>query len=162
MTLRIGVASPAAGRAGTIQFPINVPRPATGKLQLGGIVIGLVSSAPTATAGFDLVQPLVPFQPVTTRTFILADAVPIFAPVFWGAKDTTVDVTLTVTAGRATTQSLTLTGLPAGGGRHHAVLDLVVPVKDLTPGPCGIEVRARVASGEQVRSVVPCTIERPK
>jgi VWFA-related protein len=162
VTLRIGVASPAVGRAGTIQFPVDVPKPTTGKLQIGGIVVGLAGSATMTSAGFDLIQPLVPFQPVTTRTFTLADSVRVFAPMYWGPKDPAVDVTLAVTAGHTTTQRVTLTGSTSAGGRHQAALDLVVPLKDLSPGSCGIQITARVASGQQVSRVVPCTIDPPR
>lgn len=163
LTLRIGLASPAVGRAGTIQFPIDVPKPTTGKLQVGGIVVGLEGSATATAVGFDLVQPLVPFQPVTARTFTLADSLRVFAPVFWGAKDPAVDVTLTVTGGgRATTERVTLTGSATAGGRHQAALDLVVPLKDLAQGPCGIDITAHLASGPQVSRVVPCTIDPPR
>ena len=42
LTLRIGVASPTVGRAGTIQLAVDVPNPSSAKLQIGGVVLGLV------------------------------------------------------------------------------------------------------------------------
>jgi VWFA-related protein len=164
LTLRIGVVSPTVGRAGTIQLPLDVPNPSSGKLQIGGVVLAIVGSASTpAAAGFDRVQALIPFQPATTRTFTLTDTVRVFAPVFWGGKDAAVDVAVTASGSHVgTPQRVNLIRTPALGGRSQAMLNLTVPLGKLAPGPCTIDVTATLPSGQRVSRVIPCSVESPK
>jgi hypothetical protein len=162
MTLRIGVASPAAGREGTIQLPLEVPNPGNGKIQIGGVAIGLSSDRMLAS-GFDRVRPLVPFQPTTTRTFAATDTLRVFAPIFWTTKDAAVELTV-VAAGTRTAPPVhvTLAATASDKGRPQANLDVRVPLKDLGPGPCTITVSATLASGANASRVVPCSIEGPR
>jgi VWFA-related protein len=160
-TLRIGVASPRESREGTIQLPLEVVNPASGKLQIGGVAIGVVGDRMLAS-GFDRVRPLLPFQPTTTRTFAMADTLRIFAPVFWTTKDAAADVTVTA-GGRGAPVHVTLPSATASGkGPSHANLDVKLPLADLRPGPCTITVSVGLPSGPTTSRVVPCSIESPR
>ena len=163
LTLRIGVVSPTVGRAGTIQLPIVVPNPSSGKLQIGGIAVGVVGSSAPAAAGYDRLSAIVPFQPITTRTFTLADTVRVFAPLFWTTKDPSVEVSVALSGVRpGTPQHVTLPATSTTDGHSHAALDLTLPLKELAPGPCAITVTARLAGGAQISRVVPCAVEPPR
>ena len=145
-----------------MQLPIDVPNVTNAKLAMGGVILGLSGAPEVLTVGMDHIRSLVPFQPLTTRTFTLADTVRVFAPVFWGSKDP-VDVTVAVNGARPVPpQHVTLTGTPSVGGRRQANVDVTLPLKDLAPGPCTIEVTAVVHGGKPVQRVVPCVIEAPK
>lgn len=163
LTIRIGVASSMAGRAGTIQFPLDVPNPKSGKIQIGAVVLGLLTAESGLVAGFDTVQPLVPFQPTTTRTFTLADTLRIYAPIFWSTKDGAADVTVLVSGVHsAPVVHATLSARAGPSGRSEAAMDATIPLKDLSPGPCTVSVTAHVASGALASRVIPCAIEIPK
>jgi hypothetical protein len=72
-------------------------------------------------------------------------------------------VTVAVTGTRPVApQHVTLTGRSLADGRRQADVDVTVPLKDLAPGPCTIEVTAVVRGGRPVQRVVPCVIEAPK
>ena len=161
-TLRIGVASPAVGREGTIQLPLDVPNPSHGKLQVGGIVLGVAADRSEA-AGFARLHGLVPFQPTTSRTFTPADTIRVFAPLFWSTKDPTVDVRVETTGARpGASQQTTLTGALGPSGQLEAKVDVTLPLKDLSPGACTISVKAHLASAPDTIRIIPCTIELPR
>lgn len=163
VTLRIGVASLVAGRSGTIQLPLDVPNPTHGKIQVGAVVIGLVTANPGLVAGFDAVRPLLPFQPTTTRTFTMADTVRVFAPIYWSTKDGTAEVTVAVSGDHASSPGhVTVTAGPGPSGRSAATVDVTLPLKDLGPGPCTIGVTAHLPSGAEAGRTIPCAIEIPK
>jgi len=130
---------------------------------MGGVTLGLIGSSTTAAAGFDRLSALVPFQPVTTRTFTLADTVRVFAPLFWTTKDLSVDVTVAVSGARpGTPLHLTLPATATTDGHSRAALDVTLPLAQLAPGPCAITVTARLPGGAQMSRVVPCSVEPPR
>jgi hypothetical protein len=158
LTLRVGVASEGLDRAGTIQLAVDVPKPSDSKLQLGGVVLGFADFGRQATLQRDLINGLVPFQPTTTRTFKTTDTLRVFDRLFWGTKDATADVTLTIT-GTSTIapQVVHITGTPPEGNpsRHEGTLATVVPLKGLAAGTYVLHVEARLANGQAARRDVP-------
>jgi VWFA-related protein len=160
LTLKIGVASGLLGKTGTIQIPIDVPK-TSDKLQLGGIVIGIVDSTrrdPTMQAGAS--KTLVPFQPTTTRVFNAGETLRVFARAFWGSKDPAVSVTVDVTGGSTTPpQTMKLAGSRDHDGRSTGAADTTVSLAGLPPGTYQLEVNARLASGQTARRVVPFEIK---
>jgi hypothetical protein len=126
------------------------------------VILGLEPTPQFLTVGANALRSLVPFQPVTTRSFILGDTVRVFAPVFSGSRDP-VDVTVAVNGARPVLpQHLTLTGTPSAGGQRQANVEVTLPLKDSAPGPCTIAVTAAIHGGKPVQRVVPCVIEAPK
>jgi hypothetical protein len=145
LMLRVGVASQVLGKAGTIQLPVDVPKPSDSKLQWGGVVLGFADFLREAALRGEAIKPLVPFQPTTTRTFTATDSLRVFGRVFWGSKDAAADVTLTITgaAGRSP-QTLSVTGAPAAGNasRREGTLTTVVPLKGLAAGAYTLHLEA--------------------
>jgi hypothetical protein len=154
LMLRVGVASQALGKAGTIQLPVDVPKASDSKLQWGGVVLGFADFLREAALRGDAIKPLVPFQPTTTRTFTATDSLRVFGRIFWGSKDAAADVTLTITGavGRAP-QTLSITGAPsaANAARREGTLTTVVPLKGLTAGVYTLHLEAKLANGQVAR-----------
>jgi hypothetical protein len=162
LTLRVGVASQSLGRAGTIQLPIEVPKSSDAKLQLGGVVIGFADFGRESALQRELINSLVPFQPTTTRTFKAADTLRVFDRLFWGSKDATVDVTLTITGpSTIAPQVLHVTGAPAATNASHreGTLTALVPMKGFVPGAYVMHVEARLANGQTSRRDVPFEVK---
>jgi hypothetical protein len=162
LTLRVGVASQALGRAGTIQFPIEVPKPSDSKLQLGGVSIGYADFGRQAALRGEVIKPLVPFQPTTTRTFAATDTLRVFDRLFWGSKDADADVTLTITGATGLTpQVVHVTGTPAAGNASHreGTLTALVPLKDLAAGAYTLRIEGKLANGQTARRDVPFEVK---
>jgi VWFA-related protein len=158
LTLKIGVASALLGKTGTIQLPIEVPK-TSDKLQLGGVVIGVMDSTrrdPTMQAGAS--KTLVPFQPTTTRVFSANETLRVFTRAFWGTKDTSIDVTVSLAGAPSTLRTLTLTGAQTQNGHSEAVLDTTVPLTGLKPGRYQLEISGK-AGKQIVARMVPFEIK---
>jgi hypothetical protein len=163
LTLRVGVASPTVGRAGSIQLPVDISDPSKGKLTIGGVAIGIVGGPSGITSGVERLRGLVPFQPITFRSFSQADTLRVFAPIFWTTKDGAVDVTVTATGARnGGPRGVHLAGTQAAGGRLEAAATVTVPLGDVGAGPCLITIKASLASGAMASRLVPCLIEPPR
>jgi hypothetical protein len=150
LTLRIGVACRTLGRAGTVQMPIDVPKPSDGKLQLSGVVLGVAGGSHEPAFGTAEIQSLVPFQPTTARTFSAADTLRVFARLFWASKIATAQISLDVAGAPSSRQNLTVTGSQAAHSSYEATLDTTVPLSGLAPGPHGLEITAHLANGQAV------------
>lgn len=155
LTLKIGVASRLLGKTGTLQLPIDVPKPSD-KLQLGGIVIGFMDAAhgePAMQGGAS--KTLVPFQPTTTRVFGAGDTLRVFARAFWGSKDASVAATVTMIGpSAASPQNVALTGTRDAAGRSAATLDTAVPLSGLAPGSYQLTIAVRPPNGQATQRVV--------
>jgi VWFA-related protein len=159
LTLRVGVASRALGKAGTIQLPIDPLRPSDSKLQLSGIVIGLASAREGAMRA-DAIRTLVPFQPTTTRTFRAADALRVFARAFWKSEEAAVEATLAVTGAGSgmTPRTITLPSSSGRNGHREATLDTTVPLAGLARGSYALAITARLTNGQTAARTVPFVV----
>jgi VWFA-related protein len=150
LTLRVGVASEALGRAGSIYVPVEVINPSSDKLQMSTIVIGYAGVDRQAAVPPGVIKELIPFQPTTTRTFAPADTIRLFAPLTWGSNGASVDVTMTLlggTNGPAHHEAVTATG----HAPHVGLLDTTMSLQGFTPGPYTLEVVARLPNGQTAR-----------
>jgi VWFA-related protein len=162
LTLRIGMASQALGRAGTIQLPISVPKPADSKLQFGGVVLGFADFGREASLQRELLNGLVPFQPTTTRAFAATDTLRVFSRLFWGSKDEAADVTITIAgAGGRAPQSVHVPGAPstANPSRREGTVTTTVPMKDLAAGAHVLHLEARLSGGQAVTKDIPFEVK---
>jgi VWFA-related protein len=147
LTLRIGAASGTLGRAGTVQMPIDVPKPSDGKLQMGGVALGVAGGSAEPAFG-SVIHALVPFQPTTGRTFSSADTLRVFTRVFWASKMATALVSLDV-AGEATArQDLTVNGARGANGAYEGTVDTTLSLRGFRAGPHSLEIIAHMASGQ--------------
>lgn len=157
LTLRIAVASRALGKAGSVQMPLDVPKPSDNKLQLSSVVLGAASQAAAVTEA-NAIKDLLPFQPTTSRTFATTETLRVFARAFWGSKDAAASVTLKLLGPTSQPpKTLTLTGTRAENGKSEAVLDAIVPLAGLAPGTYQLEVSAKIG-GQIAKRVVPFDI----
>ena len=130
---------------------------ATGRaLQLGGIVLGTASQTASA-AEADAIKDLVPFQPTTSRTFAATDTLRVYSRLFWGTKDASVDVTLTVPDSSVAPRAFTLTGMKDRRGKSEAVLDTTLPLAGLAPGKYQLDITAKIGKPTAKR-VVPIEV----
>lgn len=154
LTLRMGLASRALGRAGMVQMPIDAPDTSSSKLQMSGIAIG-VDGRPEPALGANLIQPLVPFQPTPARAFAAPDTLRIFARLFWESNDMNAELTFGVTGPvDIEPQRVSLSG-SADGRRRAAAFSTSLPLDRLTPGDYVLHVDARLPSGQTASRAVP-------
>jgi VWFA-related protein len=156
LTLRVGVTSREFARTGTTHLAIEVPDFRKGALQLSPPVLGSAGDAVDAASGLDSIRTLVPFQPMTSRTFSSLQSIRVFARAYW-ADAPTVEATLTVAgASSLAPQPVTITSAaPPAAGRRSGVLDRTVALQGLPPGAYVLSVEARPAKGKAVRRDVP-------
>jgi hypothetical protein len=148
LTLRIGVASRTLGRAGTVQMPIDVPKPSDGKLQIGGVVLAVAGGSPESALRTDAIQSLVPFQPTTGRTFSSGDTLRVFTRVFWASKLATARVSLDVPGEATASQDVTVNGTLVANGAYEGTVDSTLSLRGLTAGSHSLEIIAHLANGQ--------------
>lgn len=154
LTMRIGVASQALARAGTLQLPVHAPKPGENDVQLGAIVLGTPGSPSPPSLGDDFVRAVVPFQPTTRRTFNAAQTLRVFAPVFWKSREEEARVTLTLQGNGVTLQreERLRAGQPVDG-RRVTSLDTLIGLEKLN-GPFTLTLTASVnGRGQATREV---------
>lgn len=154
LTMRIGVASQALARAGTLQLPVHAPKPGENDVQLGAIVLGTPGSPSPPSLGDDFVRAVVPFQPTTRRTFNAAQTLRVFAPVFWKGREEEARVTLTLQGNGVTLQreERLRAGQPVDG-RRVTSLDTLIGLEKLN-GPFTLTLTAHVnGRGQATRDV---------
>lgn len=139
LTVRVAVASHGLGRAGSIQVPVESLR--DGDIVMSGLAVGLDGPPREAVLPSAALEGLVPFQPVTDRTFTPFDTLRLFGRVYW--KDRQVQPVL----------SLTMDG-HSGPASHLAVsadgtLITQLPLKDLTAGRHRLTVEASLPNGRR-------------
>jgi VWFA-related protein len=158
LTVRVGVASRALGRTGTVQLPVEVPR-ADGRLAISGLALTSDDQPPIGAMAKDLIADLVPFQPVVARSFAISDSLRVFGRLFWDSRDETVVVIVAVANARREVQPpvLTLTGT-ASGNRRQAELDTTLRLADLAPGSYVLRVSAKLANGQTAVREIPIQI----
>jgi VWFA-related protein len=158
LMLRIGVASRALGKAGTVQIPIDVPPLSDERPQLGGIVLGLAGVS-TPAMNVAAITPVVPFQPVTTRTFAPTDTLRIFGRAFWQARSNdapVVTILIKPIPARLTQPKVTMS--PERSGGREAAFEDTVPLAGLAPGRYVLEIAARLGRAKPVIREVPFSV----
>jgi hypothetical protein len=156
LTLRVGVASRALGAAGTSQVLVDVPKLATSRLQISGVVVGLDGAAREPSMNAALLGALVPFQPTLARAFAPDDTLRIFGRIFWKGSDQP-GVTLTVTgAGVSQLQTAAIISSALANGRREAVFDMRLPLKELNvpSGRYQLVVNGRLQNGQSAERVI--------
>ena len=133
LTLRVGVASRALERAGTVQLPVDAPKPSESAIQMGAVVLGLADGGGPPSLGDDFVKAIVPFQPTTARTFAPPQTLRVFAPVFWRSRETDARVVLTLEGPTVTLRrEERLTVATATDGRRLSAVDTLIPLAQLS------------------------------
>lgn len=153
LTLRVGVASQALGTAGTSQMLLEVPNLSKSRLEMSGVVLGLVGAAPEPSTDAALLATLVPFQPTLARVFRSDDTVRVFGRVFWKGFDPP-EVALEVTGPAGSHhQKAALSSLD---GHGQAVFDVTLPLTSVsaTPGHYQVAVDARLRNGQTAGHVI--------
>ncbi|MEZ5319127.1 MAG: VWA domain-containing protein [Vicinamibacterales bacterium] len=160
LVLRVGLASRALGRAGSVQLDVDVPKPTDGSLQVSGVAIGLVGVNPGAMNASAAGQ-VVPFQPLTTREFEPGQTLRVFGRAFWKDRGDAV-VTATIRpagdAARPVGRPPQVLSLAAGDGVRGGRLvsfDTQVPLSGLGPGDYVLEIAARLGDGRPVTRLIP-------
>ena len=133
LTLRVGVASRALERAGTVQIPVDAPNPSESAIQMGAVVLGLADGSGPPSLGDDFVKAIVPFQPSTARVFSPEQTLRVFAPVFWRTRETEARVVLTLEGPSVTLRrEERLPVAAATDGRRLTALDTLIPLAQLS------------------------------
>jgi VWFA-related protein len=154
VALRIGVASRALGKSGSVQIPLDVPNLTTDALQFGGVLITPVPATGEQALRFDVIKTVVPFQPTTSRAFADTDTIRVVVPVFWGGKDGTAQAQVSITdATEPAPQSVSLTGTPMANGHWRALVETTLPLKDVSAGQHGLRIEV-TANGQTAKKLV--------
>jgi VWFA-related protein len=162
LALRAGVTSRVLGRTGTAHLPIAVADYRSSDLQLSPIVLGLDGQVTHADAvvGLDRARSLVPFQPTTARAFTANDTLRIYLTGTWRSPPTALDVAVSISGEPAPRVSqLTVPATVPLGGSRQVVVDTVLPLADLGPGPHILRVEARLPKGKLVAREIPIEIK---
>jgi len=158
-TLRIGAASRVLAKTGTIQVPLDVPKPSKGSVQLSGLAIGLAGPPREPVVGAKLLEGVVPFQPTPLRTFLASDTIRVFAHLFSSSKATpNAAIRLTDAVGAIALEQPIAVTLASVDGRGEAALDTTVPLASLRAGDYVLTVEVRTTSGDAVSRAIPVSI----
>lgn len=158
LTLRVGVASKVLGKAGSVQLPLDVPKPSSGDLQMGGLVVGLAGDPREPSLGGDLLAGLVPFQPTTARVFRPTESLRVFVSFFCPLAEGTVRAVATIEGGGSSEQTRDLPVTSAGGNRGTATLDVTLPLAGLSVGEHAVQITATSSGGRRISRRVPLVI----
>lgn len=156
--MRLGVASRATGRTGTVHLPIDLPEFADDRLTLGGIVVGHAAAMQQPRATSDAFQAQVPFPPAIARAFDASDAVAVFVRVFPPATASgELQTALTVARDGEVVQAASVNCQPstALAGALDCLADLSL---DLPAGDYALTFAARVTGAEPVSRAIPFSI----
>ena len=158
-TLRIGAASRALAKTGTIQVPLDVPKPSKGPVQLSGLAIGLAGPPREPVVGANLLAGVVPFQPTPLRTFAPADTLRIYARLFLSSKVTAdAAVRLTDDRGRVIVEQA-IAAVPTDAGEHgESALETTMPLDRARPGEYVLRLDVRLSNGDTASRAIPLTI----
>jgi VWFA-related protein len=158
LTLRVGVASRALARTGTVQLPVDVPKP-EGRLAISGLALTSEDQPPIGVMSKELIADLVPFQPVLTRSFAISDTIRVFGRLFWESRDASADVTVEVGNARsAVTRTLNVAGAVLSGNRRQGEIDVTLRPAELAPGDYVLRVSAKLGNGQTATREIPVTL----
>ncbi len=147
LTLRVGASSQALGRAGTVYLPVEVIKPSRDDPQMSTVAIGFDGPPRQAAVPPGALKDLLPFQPTTTRAFAASDTLRVFAPIFWGSPESSVDVTIAISGDATTAPRVETLHATADAGHRHAALDTTIPLDGLLPGQYVLDLTARAGTG---------------
>lgn len=159
--LRLGVASRATGRTGSVHLPIDLPDLAADTLALGGIVVGHAATSQQPRAASPEFRALLPFPPAIVRTFDATDSLAVFMRIFPPpASDGGLQAALTIALDGDVVRAAPVNCRPSspGGGGLDCVADL--PLDGLAPGDYALTFAARMTGGEPVSRAIPITVRR--
>jgi hypothetical protein len=157
--LRLGVASRATGRTGTVHLPVDLPDLEDDELALGGIVVGAAAASTKARTASPEFQALLPFPPAIAREFAAADTLAVFIRVFppsnAGAQ---LQTALTIARGGNVLQAAAVRCTPSSStpGALDCIAD--VSLDRLAPGDYALTFAARIGAGEPVSRAIPFTV----
>jgi VWFA-related protein len=156
--LRIAAESALAGRGGSVYCEVEIPSFAREQLSLSGVVLAAAGGAPSLPAG--ALQPLVPFDPTSRRSFGAADQVRAFLQVRQGgSRPQPIDLEIRVTDARDSVVSRTRESLtPDRFANGHGVdYGFEMPLSRLQPGHYLLTIEAS-RGGRSVKRDIPFDI----
>jgi hypothetical protein len=161
LTIRVGASSQALGKAGSVQLLLDVPNVSTSKLQVGGLILGVMGAGGESAREPDNLKALVPFQPTTTRTFAATDTVQVFAALFWASKDPTAHAVVSVRRGPDVVahQETDVQGVVTKGDHRTGTARADLSLSGLTAGEYTLNLEARLPNGQSAARTVPFAIK---
>ena len=153
--LRVGVASRALEKAGTVHLSVDIPSLSSGRLSVPAVVIGLPFGEAHASLGASALTGLAPFQPTTKREFARSDILEIYTPIVGVGRQTSATVSLAINRAEEVVFTRTVVVAAAMAGTNpHGEFRTNVPLKDLTPGTYTVTVEARTPDGRRATRAV--------
>jgi VWFA-related protein len=161
LTIRVGASSQALGKTGSVQLVVDVPDVSSSKLQVGGIILGVVGAAGEPAREPDNLKALVPFQPTTTRTFAATDTLQVFAPLFWASKDAAAHAVVSVRHGPDVVahQETDVQGVVTKGAHRTAPARADLPLSGLAAGQYTLDLEVQLPNGQSAARTVPFEIK---
>jgi VWFA-related protein len=158
LTLRVGIASRALGRAASIHLPVEAPNIARRELQVGAVVIGFNGPPRQTAVPAGALSSILPFQPTTERVFSSTDSLRVGATFFWAfvsrEEELTAMVRIADAKGSRSAQTMQLAPQAGMGSRRTSLLDATVSLKGLAPGTYTLQVSGRLGTNASVRREV--------
>jgi len=161
LTIRVGASSQALGKTGSVQLLIDVPNVSNRKLQVGGVVLGVVSTTGEPLQEPDNLKALVPFQPTTSRTFAATDRLQVFAPLFWASKDLAAHAVVSVHRGAdvVAREETDVQSAVTRGDHRTAPARADLSLSGLTAGQYTLNIEVRLPDGQSAARTVPFAIK---
>jgi hypothetical protein len=149
LTLRIGVASRALKRAGTVQIGIDLSRSSDSIARVRGALLA-GGPAPDVVLGHETVRSLFGLQPTLDRTFAADGMLQVLVPIVWKAVEdqAVTTVTLRQADGKVVRQSqLPVVAHSHENGQREGHLRTEVSLSGLQPGDYLLEIAVQLTGG---------------
>lgn len=157
--LRLGVASRATGRTGTVHLPVDLPDLRDDTLALGGIVLGHAASASQPRSASPAFQALLPFPPTITREFGATDLLTVFVRVFPPSAGTdSLQTALTIGRDGEVLQAAAVRCARSSAAPRTLDCLADLPLIDLAPGDYALTFAARIGSGDPTSRAIPFSV----
>ncbi len=154
--IRVGIASRAFGKTGTVHVPVTIPNLARDRLAMTGLLVALDGRKPSVEAS--RIADVLLVEPTASRTFIASDVLQLASRFFWRARDgDALTVTAAIKAGERTIRRTekTITGAAGSTREREATWQTNLVLQDVAPGDYHVEVIARLRGGTMARQAVP-------
>jgi VWFA-related protein len=154
--IRVGIASRALGKTGTVHVPVTIPNLGRDRLAMTGLLVGLDGRKPSVEAS--RIAEVLLVEPTASRTFTASDVLQLASRFFWRARDgDALTVTAAIKAGERIIRRTekTITGAAGSTREREATWQTNLVLQDIGPGDYHVEVIARLRGGTMARQAVP-------
>lgn len=150
-SLRVGAASHALARIGTVQLPVSIPSESDKRLQIVGFAVG------DAPSSVELARGGPRFWPSLDLSFPSGAAVRCMATLLWGGNANQINVSVSDGSGEGT-KALALSGTRGAAGLWTAVVDLTLPLTKYGQERRNLTLKVDTEDGQHATATIPIRV----